>query len=117
MVAGVHQHVLEVRLDAVGKVIKPFPRGAATCGAEPCEIVLRSVYIAREREVACFDEHLEEGVVPTQFERFAVAHVLCCGGVELVGHATVSRNRECHQPSRRSTGWHLVICTCLDGGK
>ncbi len=98
--------------DAGRHVRKALTVCSAARGAEAGKIVLRGPHVAAEPQAARLQDHLEEGDIPADAERFAVAHVLRGDSLEARIEARVARLQVRHEASRRGALGHLVA-----GGK
>src|SRR4029078_1491911 len=93
VLAGIHEEVLEGGFDACRYVAEAFTVGTAAGGAEAGEVVLRGLHVAAEAERAGLEDHLEEGDIPPDAERLAVAHVLGGDILEARVNVRVARSK------------------------
>ena len=98
-----------------------FTCNTAAGGTEAGEVVLARTDVTApalftlECEIARLHDHLEEGIVPTNTERFAVAHVLDGDFLVLRREARIAILDEGHQAAWRHTRRHRIHRRGFDG--
>ncbi len=114
LLAGVHEHMLQVREDTRLHIGKAFASYASAGGAEAGEVVLRRPHIAGttavalEGQVAGLNHHLKECIVPAHPELLAMPHVLDGDLLEACVFLLIAGAKEGHQPAGRGALRHRI---------
>jgi hypothetical protein len=109
--------MFDMRLNARRDILETLAPRPAPGGAEAREIILFGLHVALVSEIAGFQQHLEERVVPANVQRLAVPHVIGCESVIARVELRIAFADVGNQPARRRTLWDAVALAGFDGGK